>query len=58
MSCIRLGLADHRKKIWGEADIVILSEKGVFVLEVKGGTVSCKDGVWTFGGDFDSLHEA
>ena len=49
-----LGLADHRQKIWGEADIVILSERGVFVVEVKGGTVSCNDGVWTFGGDFDS----
>ena len=49
-----LGLAGHRKKIWGEADIVILSERGVFVIEVKGGTVSCKDGVWRFGGDFDS----
>ena len=47
-----LGLADHGKKIWGEADIVILSELGVFVLEVKGGTVTCEDGVWSFGGDF------
>lgn len=47
-----LGLGGHRKKIWGEADIVILSERGVFVLEVKGGTVSCKDGIWSFNGDF------
>ena len=49
-----LGLAGHRNKIWGEADIVILSERGIFVLEVKGGTVSCTDGVWSFGGDFNS----
>ena len=47
-----LGLANHGKKIWGEADIVILSERGVFVVEVKGGTVTCEDGVWSFGGDF------
>ena len=47
-----LGLAGHEKKIWGEADIVILSEQGIFALEVKGGTVSCADGVWSFGGDF------
>lgn len=47
-----LGLAGHEKKIWGEADITILSERGVFVLEVKGGSVTCKDGLWRFGGDF------
>ena len=49
-----LGLAGHKKKIWGEADITILSERGVFVLEVKGGAVTCRDGVWQFGGDFKS----
>jgi hypothetical protein len=49
-----LGLPGHAEKIWGEADIVILSHLGVFALEVKGGTVSCQDGIWTFGGDFQS----
>lgn len=50
-----LGLPNHEKKIWGEADIVILSTAGVFAIEVKGGKVSCADGVWTFGGpDFQS----
>lgn len=44
-----LGLHGHDTKIWGEADIVVLSTKGIFALEVKGGRVSCKDGVWTFG---------
>lgn len=44
-----LGLPGHETKIWGEADILVLSTKGVFALEVKGGKVSCKDGVWTFG---------
>lgn len=47
-----LGLAGHRTKIWGEADIVVLSEYGVFALEVKGGSVDCVDGVWRFSGDF------
>ena len=50
-----LGLAGHKKKIWGEADIVILSELGVFALEVKGGTVDCFDGVWTYSGDFPTF---
>lgn len=44
-----LGLANHESKLWGEADFVVLSTKGIFVLEVKGGEVACKDGVWHFG---------
>lgn len=48
-----LGLAGHEKKIWGEADIVIISEQGIFALEVKGGTVDCTKGVWNFTGDFE-----
>ena len=44
-----LGLHGHATKIWGEADIVVLSTKGFFALEVKGGAVSCTDGVWQFG---------
>ncbi|EMC2594290.1 NERD domain-containing protein [Pseudomonas aeruginosa] len=44
-----LGLHGHETKIWGEADIVVLSTKGFFALEVKGGKVSCKDGIWQFG---------
>ncbi|MFC3147247.1 nuclease-related domain-containing DEAD/DEAH box helicase [Piscinibacterium candidicorallinum] len=44
-----LGLQHHQAKLWGEADIVVLSTKGFFALEVKGGKVECKDGVWRFG---------
>ncbi|MTH35990.1 AAA family ATPase [Paracoccus limosus] len=49
-----LGLPGHEKKIWGEADMIVLSTFGVFALEVKGGKVTCADGVWTFSGDFKS----
>jgi hypothetical protein len=45
-----LGLPKHGTKIWGEADIVVLSTRGIFALEVKGGQVSCDNGVWTFRG--------
>lgn len=45
-----LNLPRHASKIWGEADIVILSALGVFALEVKGGKVSCRDGVWYYEG--------
>ena len=50
-----LGLAGHESKIWGEADIVILSEYGVFAVEVKGGAVDCVDGIWSFSGDFKTF---
>jgi len=45
-----LGLVNHEKKLWGECDYVILSRLGVFILEVKGGRVSCQDGIWHFTG--------
>lgn len=43
-----LGLVEHEKKVWGEIDFVVLSTKGIFVIEVKGGKVSCTDGVWKY----------
>lgn len=50
-----LGLPGHETKIEGEADFVVLSPPGIFVLEVKGGKVSCRDGVWTYSGDFPAF---
>lgn len=45
-----VGLTNHSTKIWGECDYIILSRAGIFVLEVKGGQVSCEDGTWRFTG--------
>ena len=39
-------LPNHAYKRISEADFVIVSRYGVFVLEVKGGTVSQKGGKW------------
>lgn len=50
-----LGLPGHETKIEGEADFVVLAPSGIFVIEVKGGTVSCRDGVWTYSGDFPTF---
>lgn len=50
-----LGLPGHETKIHGEADFVILCPLGVFVVEVKGGKVSCQDGLWTYSGDFPTF---
>lgn len=41
-----LHLPEHEKKQMAEADFVIVSTYGVLVLEVKGGRLSCVDGVW------------
>ena len=41
-----LGLAHHETKRRGEIDFVLLTQHGVFVLEVKGGRIQRRDGVW------------
>lgn len=43
-----LPLKDHIKKSFGEIDFVVISEKGVLCLEVKGGGVERKGGQWGF----------
>lgn len=43
-----LGIARHIYKHEGEADFVLLGERGLFVLEIKGGQVTRRDGVWVF----------
>lgn len=43
-----LGLPRHKNKIYGEIDFVIICEYGVACLEIKGGRVSCHNGLWTF----------
>jgi len=42
-----LGLANTSSKPYGEVDFVVLAPKGAVVcLEVKGGRVTCEDGIW------------
>ncbi len=41
-----LNLPRHEYKRFGEIDFVVCGPEGLFVLEVKGGGVSCKEGVW------------
>lgn len=41
-----LNLPRHDYKRFGEADFVVCGPHGLFVLEVKGGKVSCHDGIW------------
>ena len=41
-----LNLPRHEHKRFGEIDFVVCGPDGLFVLEVKGGGVSCRDGIW------------
>ena len=43
-----LGIAEHTNNIFGEIDFVVLCNEGVLCLEVKGGQVSRRGGVWEF----------
>ncbi|MFC2993406.1 NERD domain-containing protein [Halomonas tibetensis] len=43
-----LNLTRHVKKRFGEIDFLIVGPLGIYVLEVKGGRVSCSGGVWQY----------
>ncbi len=43
-----VGLPQHEKKSYSEADFIIVTRNGILCLEVKGGRVSCQNGVWEF----------
>ncbi|WP_419879656.1 NERD domain-containing protein [Brevibacillus centrosporus] len=43
-----LGMADHRDKVFGEIDFVVICKQGILCLEVKGGFISREQGVWIF----------
>lgn len=44
-----LGIANHRTVLYGELDFFVIAPKlGIFALEVKGGRVSCNEGIWSF----------
>ncbi|MBV0893155.1 AAA family ATPase [Paracoccus sp. Z118] len=43
-----LNIAHHEYKRWGEADFFLIGRRGILLLEVKGGRVACRDGIWEF----------
>lgn len=52
-----VGLARHATKPWSEIDFVLIGPPGVFCLEVKGGRVARKEGVWSFTDRYGIRHE-
>ena len=41
-------LPEHQYKKCGELDFVIVGPRGLYVIEVKGGTISYKQGIWNY----------
>lgn len=55
-----LNLTRHARKRFGEIDFLILGPLGIYVLEIKGGRVSCSEGVWQYtnkNGDVNTSYE-
>ncbi len=52
-----LNLTDHQYKRFGEIDFLITGPAGIFVLEVKGGRISCHRGRWEFTDRFGRAHQ-
>ena len=48
LACHSLKPTRHPHKRFPEIDFVICGPEGLYVLEVKGGQVACKDGVWRY----------
>ena len=56
-----MGLARHQEKRRGEIDFLILCNKGIFILEVKGGRIVREAGIWKTidrYGNINNLHES
>lgn len=50
-----LGLIIHESKPWAEIDFVLIGPPGIFCLEVKGGRIEFKNGLWHFTDGEDNI---
>src|SRR5690349_7406104 len=46
-----VGLAVHDRKPWAEVDFVVITDRLVICLEVKGGLITAEDGTWFTNGE-------
>src|SRR4051812_19147973 len=44
-----IGLATHSRKLWAEIDFVVITDRAVLCLEVKGGNLRVDHGTWFAG---------
>ena len=52
-----LNVAEHTFKKWSEIDFVVVGPRGMMCLEVKGGGVEFKDGIWRFTNRFSQIEK-
>ncbi|GGE57433.1 nuclease-related domain-containing DEAD/DEAH box helicase [Actibacterium pelagium] len=50
-----LNLGKHKYKRWGEIDFLLVTRKGIIALEVKGGRVACRNGIWEYTNRFGEV---
>ncbi|MFY0690757.1 MAG: NERD domain-containing protein [Paracoccaceae bacterium] len=50
-----LNLGRHKYKRWGEIDFLLVTRKGIVALEVKGGRVACRNGIWEYTNRFGEV---
>lgn len=43
-----VNLSKHPSKRFAQIDFIVITLQGIFVLEVKGGAVSCSNGIWQY----------
>jgi hypothetical protein len=53
-----LNLTRHAYKRFGEIDFLVCGPEGLFVLEVKGGGVSCQRGYWRYANRYGEVAES
>jgi len=53
-----LNLTRHEYKRFGEIDFLICGLPGIFVLEVKGGRITCRNGIWQYKNRFNAVSES
>lgn len=52
-----LGLPKHQSKVYGEIDFVVICERGIACLEIKGGRIECRSGQWYFIDRYGTEHK-
>tara|TARA_Y100000590_G_scaffold469259_1_gene655843 strand:- start:2099 stop:3790 length:1692 start_codon:yes stop_codon:yes gene_type:complete len=45
-----LNMTNANWQRWSETDFIVISKLGLLVIEVKGGSVRCKNGIWEYSG--------
>ena len=53
-----LNLTRHAYKRFGEIDFLICSRKGLYVLEVKGSRIACRDGIWSYMNRYGEVNQS